>query len=283
MVAVLVSGMGTMPSSAAAQARVALVTGSTDGLGREVARRLAATGVHVIVHGRNRERGEALVAEIKRSGTGSATFYAADFASLDQVRRLAHDVLRDHERLDLVVNNAGIWLNSSAERQLSEDGHELHFAVNYLAGFLLTRMLLPLMVETGGGRIVHVSSTAQAPLVFDNVMLERDYSGSRAYAQSKLAQVLFTMDLAAELEGTGIVVAALHPATLMDTQMVEEAGIRPRATVAEGADAVMHVIAADYDSGQYFNGARPARANAQAYDPAAREKLRRLSTELTGG
>jgi NAD(P)-dependent dehydrogenase (short-subunit alcohol dehydrogenase family) len=262
--------------------KVILVTGSTGGLGAEVARRLAAGGAHVIVHGRNRARGEALVAEIEAGGVGSAAFYAADLADLDAVRHFADEILRDYERLDVLVNNAGIWL-TDGERRVSADGHELHFAVNYLAGFVLTRRLLPLLRKGGAARVVNVASSAQQPVDFEDVMLEGSYSPGRAYAQSKLAQVTFTLDLAEELAHTEITVVALHPATLMDTQMVRDAGVRPRSTVDEGADAVMNLITAPgLESGQYFNGLSPARANDQAYDPVARERLRLLSQELAG-
>lgn len=262
--------------------QVILVTGSTDGLGAEVARRLASGGAHVIVHGRNRERGEALVAEIEAAGIGSAAFYAADLADLAAVRQFADTILRDYERLDVLVNNAGIWL-ADGERRVSADGHELHFAVNYLAGFVLTRRLLPLLGKGGAARVVNVASSAQQPMDFEDVMLEGSYSPGRAYAQSKLAQVTFTVDLAEELADTEVKVVALHPATLMDTQMVRDAGVRPRSTVEEGAEAVLNLITApDLESGQYFNGLSPARAHDQAYDPVAREQLRRLSEELAG-
>jgi NAD(P)-dependent dehydrogenase (short-subunit alcohol dehydrogenase family) len=265
------------------EGRVVLVTGSTDGLGREVARRLAASGAHVIVHGRNRERGTALVREIEGEGKGSSRFYAADLSSLAEVRTLAESILRDYDRLDVLVNNAGIWLERSDGRLLSADGHEMHFAVNYLSGFLLTRLLLPRLVASAPSRIVNVSSVAQRPIDFEDVMLERDYSDGRGYAQSKLAQVMFTFDLARELEGTSVIVGAVHPASMMNTSMVLERGAQPRTTVEQGADAVMQVIAtAGLESGQYFNGTRPARANAQAYDEAARERLRALSLALTG-
>jgi NAD(P)-dependent dehydrogenase (short-subunit alcohol dehydrogenase family) len=263
--------------------QVILVTGSTGGLGREVARRLAAGGAHVIVHGRNRERGEALVREIEAAGEGSARFYAADLASIDEVRSFAETILNDYDRLDVLVNNAGIWLNRSNERQLSADGHELHFAVNYLAGYALTHLLLPRLLDSAPARIVNVASAAQTPIDFDDPMLENGYSAGRAYAQSKLAQVLFTVDLAQALEGTGVIVTAVHPATLMDTPMVREAGVRARSSVGEGADAVMQLVTAPgISSGDYYDGLRPARAHAQAYDEHARSKLRRLSAELTG-
>jgi NAD(P)-dependent dehydrogenase (short-subunit alcohol dehydrogenase family) len=263
--------------------RVVLITGSTDGLGREVARRVAANGAHVIVHGRNRDRGLALVAEIQREGKGTARFYAADLASLERVREFAREILRDYQRLDVLVNNAGIWIPASTAAERSADGHEMHFAVNYLSGFLLTRTLLPLLRQSAPSRIINVASAAQSPIDFDNVMLERGYSGGRAYGQSKLAQIMFTFDLAQELEGTGVSAFALHPATLMNTPMVANAGMTPRSTVEEGVQAVMQLITeSGLASGQYFNGLRPARANAQAYDESAREQLRRRSVELTG-
>ena len=280
--------MTAAASAAGAQQRrvpdgrqVILVTGSTDGLGREVARRLAASGAHVIVHGRNRERGAALVQEIERESKGSAAFYPADLSSLAQVRELGASILRDYQRLDVLVNNAGIWV-TQGDRQLSADGHEMHFAVNYLAGYVLTRTLLPLLTRSAPARIVNVASVAQTPIDFTDVMLTRGYSGSRAYGQSKLAQIIFTVDLARELAGKGVTVVALHPASLMNTTMVAGAGIQPRSTVAEGADAAMQAITASgLESGTYFNGKRPTRANAQAYDENAQRQLREISERLT--
>src|SRR5690606_22955974 len=215
-------------------------------------------------------------------GIGSARFYPADFASLDQVRALAESIRRDYDRLDLLINNAGIWLRNGDTRQVSADGHELHFAVNYLAGYALTRSLLPLLIDSAPSRIINVASAAQNPIDFNDPMLERGYSGSRAYGQSKLAQILFTVDLAEELSGTGVTVAALHPATLMDTNMVSEAGLSPRSTVDQGAAAVMNLVTMEHlESGTYFDGQREARANPQAYEAAARAALRTLSDELT--
>ena len=261
---------------------VILITGSTGGLGREVARRLATTGAHIMVHGRNRERGQGLVEEIEREGVGSARFYAADLGSYDEVRALAAAIQRDYDRLDVLINNAGIWLEG-AHRPVSGDGHELHFQVNYLAGFLLTRLLLPLIEDSAPSRIVNVSSAAQTPIDFGNVMLERGYDDGRAYAQSKLAQVMFTLDLADELEGTGVLTYSFHPATFMNTDMVVSRGLRPRTSVGEGAEAVLQLVnAPGLESGQYFRGLQPTRANAQAYDVEARARLRRLSERLTG-
>jgi NAD(P)-dependent dehydrogenase (short-subunit alcohol dehydrogenase family) len=261
---------------------VILVTGSTGGLGRELASRLATTGAHIIVHGRNRERGQTLVQEIEREGVGSARFYPADLGSYAEVRELAEAIRRDYDRLDVLINNAGIWLEGT-ERPVSGDGHELHFQVNYLSGFLLTRLLLPLIVDSAPSRIVNVASAAQRAIDFDDVMLERDYSDGRAYAQSKLAQVMFTHDLAEELAGSDVIVTSLHPATYMDTDMVVERGLSPRSTVGEGAEAVLQLVnSPDIESGQYFRGLQPARAHDQAYDLEARARLRGLSERLTG-
>ena len=159
----------------------------------------------------------------------------------------------------------------------------LRFQVNYLSGFLLTKMLLPRLLTGTPARIVNVSSLAQSAIDFDDVMIERNFSGRRAYGQSKHAQILFTFDLARELEGQNVIVSALHPATFMDTGMVRRSGRQPRATVGEGADAVMQLVTDDIESGQFFNGLRVSRApNQQAYDEQARARLKRLSEELTG-
>ncbi len=262
---------------------VALVTGSTDGLGRDVALRLAGAGYHVIIHGRNEERGRAVVAEID-SMAGSASLILADLASMAQVRTLAETVLRDYERLDVLVNNAGIGRGADETlRQESEEGYELRFAVNYLSHFYLTRALLPLLKESAPSRIVSITSTAQNPIDFDDVMLEGAYQGTRAYGQSKLAQIMMTMDLAEELEGTGVTANAVHPAVYMATTMVLSRGGTPMTTIDEGADPVLQVITSPLaGSGNYWRQTTNARAADQAYDMDARRQLRELSMRLTG-
>ncbi len=270
--------------------RTALVTGATDGVGRPLALALARAGADVLVHGRDRARAEALLQEIAAAG-GRAAFYPADLGELAQVRRLADLVARDHDRLDILVSNAGIGRGAPGTgREVSADGHELRFAVNYLAGFLLTRLLLPLLragAASGPGtsRIVNTASLAQERLDFDDVMLTRDYSGGRAYSQSKLAQIVSTMDMAPELAPDGITVTCLHPATLMDTTMVRLAGRPVQSSVTEGMAALLHLAAGeDVEgcTGLYFNGLEEAKADAQAYDPAAQAKLRALSFRLCG-
>jgi NAD(P)-dependent dehydrogenase (short-subunit alcohol dehydrogenase family) len=259
-----------------------LITGATDGVGRQVALALAADGATVLVHGRNRERAESLLAAMRERG-GSGSFYPADLASLADTRALAGAIARDHQRLALLINNAGI--GSAGDRQVSADGHELRFAVNYLAGFLLARLLLPLLRAAAPSRIVNVASIGQLPIDFGDVMLTRDYSGARAYRQSKLAQVMFTFDLARELAGSGVTVNCLHPATYMNTTMVQQTGVTPISTVEEGAEAILNLAVAPElagRSGLYFDRTRESRANPQAYDAEARARLRALSFELTG-
>jgi len=265
--------------------KTALITGSTDGVGRVVAQRLAADGWRVLVHGRDRARGDGLVAEIAAAG-GTAEFLAADLSSMAEVRRLADAAQKTTQRLDLLINNAGLGSGGSgATRQTSADGYELRFAVNYLAGFLLAHLLMPLLKKSAPARIVNVSSLGQQAIDFGDVMLTRGYSGSRAYCQSKLAEILFTIDLAHELAGSGVTANALHPATYMNTTMVRQSGVTPISSVEQGADAILKLaVSPDMEgkSGLYFNGQREARADAQAYDANARRQLRTLSLGVTG-
>jgi len=217
---------------------------------------------------------------------GNAELLIADLAALGEVLRLA-DTVRDRtDHLDLLINNAGVGTGGQGtKRQMSADGYELRFAVNYLAGFLLTSRLLDLLKASAPSRIVNVASAGQQAIDFDDVMLSRGYSGVRAYCQSKLAQILFTVDLAETLEGSGVTVNALHPASYMDTSMVRQAGIAPWNTVETGADAILNLAtspALEGRSGLYFDGGRESRAEAQAYDPQARRQLRKLSLELIG-
>jgi NAD(P)-dependent dehydrogenase (short-subunit alcohol dehydrogenase family) len=262
--------------------RVVLVTGATDGLGRGLCLALAQAGADVLAHGRSAEKVDAVAAEIRRrSRSGNVRTYRADLSSLEETRGLAREI-REHEpALHVLVNNAGIGTTvpGGEERLESRDGIELRFAVNYLAGFLLTRELLDVLRASAPSRIVNVSSAGQMPIDFDDVMLENGYSGVRAYCQSKLAQILFTFDLAAELLGSGVTATALHPATYMPTKIVAS----PLSSLEEGVEATMRLIGApDLDgvSGVYFNGTREAAPDPQAEDPAARARLREISERL---
>jgi len=270
-----------------AAAPVVLITGATDGLGRALARDLAGRGAQVLVHGRDPGRLAATVDEIRAATGVEVASYRADLAELAQVRELADRVATDHPRLDVLVNNAGIGADvpGGGARQESADGHELRFAVNYLAGHLLARRLLPSLqaagTEDGPARIVMVSSAGQAAIDFDDVMLQRDYSGWRAYCQSKLAQILDAYALADELDPRVVTATALHPATFMPTKIVPS----PISTIAEGVAATAR-LAVDPElagvTGRYYNGVREARPDPQAEDPEARARLRAIAEELTG-
>jgi NAD(P)-dependent dehydrogenase (short-subunit alcohol dehydrogenase family) len=262
--------------------KVILITGATDGLGRRVAEKLASPAVQCLIHGRDASRGRDVVKSVEAAG-GLATFYQADFASLQAVRELADKIAAEYAQIDVLINNAGIAL-ANGSRRTSEDGFELTFAVNYLAPFLLTRMLLARLGQERASRIINVASAGQAPIDFRNVMLERNYDGMLAYRQSKLAQIMFTFDTAEELKRTKVITAALHPSTYMDTTMVRNGGIQPINSVDTGADAVVALVTKPVEavSGKYFDVQRESRANGQAYDREAQRKLRELSMKLTG-
>ena len=266
-----------------------LVTGATDGLGKAVSVELARAGATVLVHGRTPERAHEAVADIRAaSGSTFLRACAGDLASLAQVRSLAGEIVDSEPRLDVLVNNAGIGTVGPAggdERLESTDGYELRFAVNYLAPFLLTRLLEPLLVRSAPARIVNVASAGQAPLDFDDVMLEDGYDGGRAYSQSKLAMVTWTFDLAERLAGQGVTATVLHPGTYMPTKMVLAAGVEPLDSLETGVRSTLRLIAdpeLDGVTGRYFDRLQEAQARPQAYDPDARRKLRELSERLAG-
>ncbi len=235
----------------------------------------------MLVHGRDPVKLARTLASVRARGAADPQGYLADLASLDQVRALATDVAAATDHLDVLVNNAGISLG---ERATSEDGHELAFAVNYLSHFLLTLELLPLLRAGERPRIVNVSSLGQAAIDFDDVMLEQGWTRGRSYSQSKLAQILFTVELAERL-GAEPTVTALHPATYMDTNMVRDSGNRPLSTVDEGMRATVR-LAVDDDvegvTGAFFDGTEESAADPQAADADARRRLWELSEQLTG-
>jgi NAD(P)-dependent dehydrogenase (short-subunit alcohol dehydrogenase family) len=263
-----------------------VITGATDGLGKGLAGVLAPTGARLILHGRNEEKGRQLIDHLRSDAIGELEFRRADLSSLDEVRDLADELL-DEERLDVLVNNAGIGTAEpgAGARVESADGYELRFAVNYLAPFLLTRMVLERLERSAPSRIVNVSSAGQAPIDFDDVMLERNYDGVQAYCQSKLALVMFTFDLAEELEDGGVTANCLHPGTYMPTNMVRDAGVQPVTPIEDGVAATRRLVYSDEvegTNGHYFDGMRESAPESQAEDPEARRRLRELSTELTG-
>jgi NAD(P)-dependent dehydrogenase (short-subunit alcohol dehydrogenase family) len=265
-----------------------LITGATDGLGKGLAVDLAAAGATLLLHGRDDARGEQTLREIRElTGHHRLSWYRADFASLGEVRAMARRILDEHDELDVLVNNAGIGstLPGDGERMLSQDGYELRFQVNYLAGFLLTRLLEPLLLASAPSRIINVSSGGQMPIDFDDVMLEHGYDGTRAYCQSKLAQVMFTFDLAELLGDRGVTANCLHPASYMPTKIVLHARGSAVSSLEEGVQATARLVndpALDGVTGRYLNRTKEARAEAQAYDRSARRTLREISDRLAG-
>lgn len=278
------------------QDRVVIVTGANSGIGRETARALAKQGAHVVITARDREKGEAARADISESaGHDRVDLLLADYGRLDDVRRLADEVLARYPRVDVLVNNAGAILD---QRQLTADGYEATFQVNHLAPYLLTRLLLDRLVQSAPARVVNVSSGAHpagGPLDFDDLMAERGYLGFRVYARSKLANILFTKELARRYGDRGVTSFAVHPGVVAtgfgrdgDTGGVFALGVKLFApfflSAAKGARTSIHCAEAqglEVHNGRYFVRTRPARTLiAQADDPAAAERLWNVSEEL---
>jgi NAD(P)-dependent dehydrogenase (short-subunit alcohol dehydrogenase family) len=268
--------------------RTILITGATDGLGRALAHRLAQDGARLILHGRDRDRLERTADDIRDAHrVARPSTVLADLAELAQVRRLAEQVRAATDRLDVLVSNAGIGSGEpdGRSRRTSADGYELRFAVNYLAGFLLTVELLPLLRRSAPARIVNVASIGQHPLDFDDLMIERGYTGIRAYGQSKLAQIMSGFHLSERLPAAEVTVNSLHPATFMPTKMVL-AEIGHQIDSLEDGVAATHRLVSDPGlagtTGRFFDRTRPVRAHSQAYDAHARQQLWTRSLALTG-
>ena len=264
--------------------QVALITGATSGLGRAVACALAERGLHVLVHGRDPERAQAVAGQIQAAG-GRVDTYLADLSSLKQTGGLAERIGSDYPAIHLLVNNAGIGPGRPPYRKrvLSGDGHELRFAVNYLAPALLARRLIPSLKRGEPARIVNVGSAGQAPIDFADLRMDHHYTGTRAYYRSKFALVGFTFDLGAELADNRITVNCLHPATLMNTHMVRQAWAPPLSSIATGVRAVMNLAvepAGAAVTGRYFDGLREASAHDAAYDPDVQSKLHDVTSEI---
>lgn len=252
-----------------------LVTGATDGIGLEAVRLLAGEGARVIVHGRRAERVRAVADEC-----GAAGALVADLASLREVRRLADELARD-EPLDVLVNNAGLGAGPDVKlREVSEEGFELRWAVNFLAPFLLTETLL---ARRPPAAIVNVASLGQRAIDFDDLAFERGYDGWAAYSRSKLALIAWTFELAARTPP--VAAGCLHPGTFLATKMVTEVGVRPQGDPSSGGRAVVDLARktlAGPARGEFFNVDRPARALDQAYDPRAQRRLVQVAREAVG-
>ena len=272
--------------------KVCVVTGATSGIGRETAVQLAARGANVLLVGRDTARGEAALAAVRAQGAGEAAFLPADLSSQENVRRLADEIRARCPRLDVLVNNAG---GANAKRQLTVDGIEKTFAINHLAPFLLTNLLHDLLV-TSKARVVTVSSDAHRTvktLDFDNLQGEKRYTPILAYSISKLANVLFTYELARRFEGTGATATCLHPGVVRTGIWQGASGVwglivtlaKPFMISSETSARSVVRLAADpalaATSGRYFNREKEVRSSELSYDAGVAARLWKASEALT--
>jgi len=284
-----------MADSASMTGKTVLVTGGTGGIGRATAVRLASMGARVGIVGRNLGRAQRAAAEISsESGSGVVDAFGADMSSQVEVRRLASHVLAAYPRLDVLINNVGgFW----SHRHVTADGLERTFALNHLAPFLLTSLLLDRLIASAPARIVNVSSNAQAmgAISFDDLMGERKYSGQRAYNQSKLANVMFTYELARRLTGTGVTATALHPGMTNTSFSADDPSrlfaplvmlMRPfMKQPARAADTPVYLAgspAAAGLTGEFFTNRESKKSNKASYDARATARLWSVSSELVG-
>jgi retinol dehydrogenase-14 len=282
------------PSTGVMAGKTVLVTGGTSGIGRATAFGLAAMGAQVGITGRDLERAERAASEIGALAGAPVQAFAADLSSQAEVRRLAGEVLARCPRLDVLVNNVGGYWNT---RHVTADGLERTFALNHLASFLLTNLLLGRLTRSGPARVVTVSSNAHANgrIDFDDLQGEKSYSGARAYNQSKLANVMFTYELARRLQGTSVTANAVHPGLVSTSFGGEDPGGAQRVFVPllrpfmkspeQGAATSIHVAsepALEHVRGRYFANRRPRSSSEPSYDRAVAGRLWRVSARLVG-
>ena len=273
--------------------KVCLVTGANTGLGKITARELAKMGATVIMVARSEARGKAALADVQQaSGSSQVHLMLADLSSQDSTRQLAEQFKAQYNRLDVLVNNAGAIFNN---RQLSVDGYEMTFALNHLGYFLLTNLLLDRLKASAPARIVNVASGVHTggSLNFADLMLEKKYRSFAAYSQSKLANVLFTYELARRLEGSGVTANTLHPGGV-GTQFGAGEGmlgwvfklLRPfLLTPEQGAETQIYLASSPEVAGvtgKYFDKKKPVQSSNLSYDTAVAQTLWQISEELTG-
>jgi NAD(P)-dependent dehydrogenase (short-subunit alcohol dehydrogenase family) len=271
-----------------------LVTGGTGGIGKATALGLAAMGADVAITGRDRERTEDAAGEIRAAAGGRVLAFVADLSSQAEVRRLADEVLQRLPRIHVLVNNVGGYWNT---RHLTADGLERTFALNHLAPFLLTNLLLDRLQQSGPARVITVSSNAHATgrIDFDDLQGERSYSGAEAYSQSKLANVLFTYELARRLQGSLVTANAVHPGVVRTSFGAEDPGTTQRLLVplirplmrspTRGAATSIHVASApdlEQVTGRYFANSRPKRSAKRSHDQGDAARLWRVGAQLVG-
>jgi retinol dehydrogenase 14 len=273
--------------------RTVLITGATGGIGKATALGLATMGARVLVTGRERGRTEDTAREI-RAAAGGVDVFVADLSSQSEVRRLADEVLQRHPRIDVLINNVGGYWNT---RHVTADGLEHTFALNHLAPFLLTNLLLESLKQSAAARVVTVSSNAQAMgrIDFDDLQGERSYSGARAYNQSKLANVLFTYELARRLQSTSVTANAVHPGLVSTAFGAGDPGRAQRLFVpvlrpfmkspAQGAATSIHLASSpdlERMTGRYFAKSKSTTSSKRSYDESVAARLWEVSADLVG-
>jgi len=264
--------------------KVALITGSTDGIGRQAALELASMGATVYVHGRDALRGGNVVEEIRKAtGNQRVELLIADLSSLEHVRRLAAEVIERCTNLHILINNAGVFMT---ERRMTQDGFETTFQVNHLAPFLLTNLLLDLLKKSAPARVITVSSVAhtRGSLDFENLQSEKNFGGYSAYARSKLANVLFTYELAERLKGTDVTSNCLHPG-VVGTKLLRTGFDMQGASTADGAETIVYLANSpevDGVSGLYFQDKRQTPSSPVTYDVELRKTFWQASERFTG-
>jgi NAD(P)-dependent dehydrogenase (short-subunit alcohol dehydrogenase family) len=274
--------------------KVVLITGGTSGIGKAAATALAGMGAHVVITGRNEERGKQALQEIREeSGNEGVELMLADLAVQAEVQRLAEEFRERHDRLDVLVNNAGLVLS---ERTETPDGIETQLAINHLAPFLLTNLLLDLLEKSAPSRIVTVSSDAHrwGKMDLDDLQSRKRYRAFSVYGMTKLANVMFTYELAERLEGTGVTVNCLHPGSVNTNFAVSSRSLftllfrafKPfMRSPEQGADTLIYLAASpevEGMTGKYLVDRRVKAASDAAYDQTTRKELWEASEELTG-
>jgi NAD(P)-dependent dehydrogenase (short-subunit alcohol dehydrogenase family) len=245
-----------------------LITGATDGIGKASALELARQGHRILIHGRDAARGQKVVQEIRHATRNTQIeLLLADFSSLDAVRKLAAQIKERYSRLDILINNAGVFMR---HRALTRDGFEMTFAVNHLAPFLLTNLLLDRITASAPARIVHVSSGTHrsGKIEWDNLLGERHYDGYDAYARSKLANVLFAYALADRLQGTQVTSNALHPGVIR-TKLLHAGWGGGGSDLARGAETIVYAATApemENVTGRYFDNKRETASSDRSHD-----------------
>jgi len=263
--------------------KIVLITGSTDGIGKQTAMDLAEMGAKVIVHGRSEEKAQSTTNEIKtKTGNGKIEYSVANLASLEDIRKMSEDLHQRFEKIDVLINNAGVYKN---DREFSKDGYELTFAVNHLSYFLLTGLLLDLVKNSDYGRIVSVASMAHADrLDFDNLQGEKYYDGYDAYSRSKLCNILFTYKLADMLSNTQVTANALHPGVI-STKLLHEGWGSGGTTLSQGSKTSVYLATSPGVkgvSGKYFSNSKFARSSGISFDANVQNQLWEKGENLTG-